>query len=123
MANSIDNRPWIYTTIAVIIGIVLWVTMASSNSGYIHIKYRDDTVNISASNFEYLNKSDSTVGGAWYDTNEKYMIIKLNDTYYHYCNFSNDEWSGLKVSNSLYTYYQSNIKGSYDCRVYHVPAY
>ena len=95
----------------------------SSSSGYVKIKYRDDKVNISLSNFEPLNKSDSTVKGAWYDSDKEYMVIKLGGTYYHYCGMPRSVWSGFKAASSPYSYYQDDIKGNFDCRENPVPRY
>ena len=112
----------IYVIAFIVIGLVVYV-LSTSNSGYVTVKYRDSKVNISASNFEPLNRSDSTVGGSWYDSSEQYMVIKLGDTYYHYCGMPSELWSQLKSSSSLYTTYQADIKGNYDCRTHRVPDY
>lgn len=95
-----------------------------SQSNYVNIKYRTDTVDIGAKYFESLNTSKSSfIRGAWYDSGNKYMVINLNGTYYHYCGLPSNTWSSFKVANSFGTYYNKSIKGSYDCRVNFVPNY
>ena len=124
MTQHKENYSWIYIGLAILIGgTILYVLFFSPSSGYVKIKYRDDKVNISASNFEPLNKSDSTVKGAWYDGNNEYMVIKLNGTYYHYCGMPNSAWRDFSSASSLYSEYQSDIKGNFDCRENTVPRY
>ncbi len=124
MTRHNDNYSWVYIGFAVLIGgaILYWLFLSPS-SGYVKIKYRDDKVNISTNNFEPLNKSDSTVKGAWYDSGNKYMVIKLGGTYYHYCGMPSEAWGNLKAASSSYDFYQDNIKGNFDCRVNPVPQY
>lgn len=126
MTQHKENYSWVYIGLAILIGVViLFAVFASSgsNSGYVNIKYREDKVNISASNFEPLDKSDTTVKGAWYDSVNEYLVIKLGSTYYHYCGMPNGTWSGLKSSASLDEYYQQDIKGNFDCRENPAPSY
>jgi len=124
MTQHKEDYSWIYIGLAVLIGgAILYFLLFTPSSGYVTIKYRNDKVNISASNFEPLDKSDSTVKGAWYDSGNEYMVIKLNGTYYHYCGMPSSAWSGLKAASSLYSYYQDDIKGNFDCRENPVPRY
>ena len=124
MTQQNKDFSWIYFGLAIIIGgAVIYFLFFSQSSGLVKVKYRDDKVNISASNFEPLNKSDSTVKGAWYDSGNKYMVIKLGGTYYHYCGMPSDAWSNLKAASTPYEFYQEDIKGNFDCRVNPVPQY
>ena len=124
MTQNKENYSWVYVWLAVLIGgAILYLLFFSSSSGYVKIKYRDDKVNISASNFEPLDKSDSTVKGAWYDSSNEYMVIKLGAVYYHYCSMPSGVWSSFKTTSSLYGYYQDSIKGNFDCRENPVPNY
>lgn len=124
MTGYKESYSWVYIGLAILIGgAILYFLFLSSNSDYVKIKYRDSKVNISTSNFESLGKSDSTVKDAWYDSSNKYMVIKLDVTYYQYCGMSNSEWGGLKNASSLYEFYQDNIKGNFDCRFNYVPQY
>lgn len=124
MTQHKEDYSWVYIGLAVLIGgAILYFFFLSPSSGNVTVKYRDDKVNISASNFEPLNKSDSTVKGAWYDDSNEYMVIKLGSTYYHYCGMPSSAWSGLKAASSPYEYYQDSVKGNFDCRVNPVPTY
>lgn len=124
MTQHKENYSWVYIGLAILIGVViLYAIFASPGSGYVNVKYRYDKVNISASNFEPLDKSDSTVKGAWYDSVNEYLVIKLGSTYYHYCGMPSSTWSGLKSSASLDAYYQQDIKSNFDCRENPIPSY
>lgn len=124
MTRHKENYSWVYIGLTVLIsGAILYFLFLSPNSGYVTVKYRDDKVNIAASNFEPLDKSDSTVKGAWYDSSNEYMVVKLNGTYYHYCGMPGSVWGDLKATSSPYDYYQDNIKGNFDCRKNPVPRY
>lgn len=126
MTDRREDYSWVYIGIGMfIVGAILYALFASStsSSGYIKIKYRDDKVNISTSNFEALNRSDSTVQGAWYDSGNEYMIIKLGSTYYHYCGMPSNAWYDIKSASELDEHYQNDIRGNYDCRVNKVPIY
>jgi len=124
MMQHKESNSWIYVGLAALIsGAILYLFFFSSDSGYVKIKYRDDKVNISASNFEPLDRSDSTVKGAWYDSSNEYMVIKLSGTYYHYCGIPDGAWRNFSSASSLYSAYQNDIKGNFDCRENPVPRY
>ena len=124
MTSHKENYSWLYIGLAVLIGgAILYFLFFSPSSCYVKVKYRDDKVNVAASNFTALDKSDATVKGAWYDSSNEYMIIKLSDTYYHYCGMPSSAWRDFSSASSLYRAYQSNIKGNFDCRVNPVPSY
>ena len=124
MTQHKENYSWVYIGLAVLIGgTILYWLFFSPSSGYVKVKYRDDKVNVAASNFTALDRSDATVKGAWYDGGNEYMIIKLRSTYYHYCGMSSSAWRDFSSASSLYSAYQDDIKGNFDCRVNPVPGY
>lgn len=84
---------------------------------YVEIKYKEDKVNLNNNSFEYLDTSKSSwIRGAWYDSQEKYMIIDLNGTKYNYYGMPNNVWEAFKRADSFGTFYNKNIKGIYDYR-------
>lgn len=110
----------------VVIGLFLFGLYAiffMGKPGYVDIKYRDDPVDVSSSSFEALENTDKTVKGAWYDSEEGYLVINLSGTYYHYCEMPSGEWNEFKLASEPYTYYENNLRGEYDCRVNRVPEY
>lgn len=91
---------------------------------YLTIKYRDTAVDVGDPRFEYLNTSKSSfVRGAWYDDDNKYMIINLRGTNYHYCGLPASTWSSFRKADSFGTYYNTYIYKNYDCRYNYVPTY
>ncbi|MDV7402381.1 KTSC domain-containing protein, partial [Arthrospira platensis SPKY1] len=84
---------------------------------YIYVKYRNTPVDIAAPYFEYLNTYGSSfINGAWYDAENKYMIIRLNGVYYDYCGIPIFVWQEFKNATSFGSYFNYRIKWNYDCR-------
>lgn len=109
---------------ALLIFALLIISGSAFGEKGVWVKYRNEYVNVWASNFEYLNTDVSSfICGAWYDDDNSYMIICLNGTYYHYCGMPKSAWQGFKKASSFGRYYNYHIKGSYDCRTGFVPPY
>ena len=124
MTSHKENYSWLHIGLAVLVGgAILYFLFVAPSSGYVKVKYRDDKVNIAASNFTALDRTDTTVKGAWYDGGNEYMIIKLGSAYYHYCGMPSSAWRDFSSASSLYSTYQDDIKGNFDCRVNPVPRY
>lgn len=89
---------------------------------YIDIKYRNSNVDVST--FEdFPAPWSSFVQKAWYDEDNQYMIINLNQINYHYCEVPRNIWTNFKNADSHWRYYNRYIKWNYDCRYNHTPAY
>ncbi len=100
-------------------------SVQQTQSKIVYVKYRDaGPVDLNHPDFEYQDTLKSSfVGGAWYDYTEDYMIIKLRDTYYHYCDLPSSIWSSFQKANSFGSFYESKIQGNYSCRNQEVPSY
>jgi hypothetical protein len=62
--------------------------------------------------FECTSISRSSfVNRICYDKTEKYMLILLHNTYYHYCGIDSDTVSQLLGAGSIGHFYNTNIKG------------
>jgi KTSC domain len=48
-----------------------------------------------------------------FDNAKSYMIIRLRDTYYHYCNIP----ESTVTADSMGRFFNSQVKKNYDCRV------
>mgnify|MGYP001817255708 CR=1 FL=1 len=90
---------------------------------WIDVKYRDTDVNVAAPYFVALGRSDATVWDAWYDSGNRYMVIVLGGTAYHYCSMPSSEWSNLQAAPDLYGQYEAAIRGNFDCRIFPEPTY
>jgi len=71
-------------------------------------------------------KERSDVTRICYDATERYMIIRLRSTYYHYCEIDPGTVQGLRSSDSKRQYFEARIKGSgsdgpFDCRTHPIP--
>jgi len=51
------------------------------------------------------------------------VIVNLAGTYYHYCEVPSAVFNNWRSADSMGQYYNSEIKGQYDCRVLRVPSY
>jgi hypothetical protein len=56
-----------------------------------------------------------------YDAAHSYMIVKLNETYYHYCDINSATVNTFNAADSMGRYFNASIKGHFDCRNGHVP--
>ncbi len=91
---------------------------------WLTVKYRPDPVDVADPRFVYLDGgSSSFVDGVFYDADNGYMIVSLNGTAYHYCGLPASVWSPLTTASSLGSFYNTRIKGRFDCRTGTVPEY
>jgi KTSC domain len=58
-----------------------------------------------------------------YDEKNTYMLINLSGTWYHYCEIDPGTVSSLLAADSMGRYFNTSIKGNFDCRTHRVPAY
>lgn len=87
----------------------------------VYVKYRGP-VDLAPFNCAWIARS-SFIERLCYDSRERYIVVDLQGTYYHYCEVPAaivDDW---KNSDSMGRFYNANIKGRYDCRLLHMPSY
>ena len=70
----------------------------------------------------------SLVERVCYDAAQRYMVILLKGTYYHYCEIGQGTVEAFLAADSMGRYFNANIKGNgsdgpFDCRTHMVPAY
>ena len=71
-------------------------------------------------------KESSDVSRICYDAAERYMVIRLKATYYHYCEIDAGTVKGLQAAGSKRQFFEARIRGSgsdgpFDCRTHVVP--
>jgi hypothetical protein len=88
---------------------------------WVSVQYRNGPVDVAS--FDHMAGSGSLVDGAWYDDDTGYLIVDLGAKSYHYCDVPASAWSGFVTATSKGTFYNSTLKGSYDCRTGTVPSY
>lgn len=59
-----------------------------------------------------------------YNEPGQYLVLRLNQTEYHYCGIPRDEVASFRSAESMGRFYNANIKGGpFDCRVNPVPSF
>jgi hypothetical protein len=107
-----------------ILGIAIALTVGLSGAALaeaVNVKYRGP-VDLAPFQCESVSRS-SLVTRVCYDRKEQYMIIGLQGTYYHYCEIDAGTVAALRGAESMGRFFNSNIKGRFDCRTHRVPAY
>lgn len=71
-------------------------------------------------------KESSDVSRICYDNAERYMLIQLKATYYHYCEIDAATVQGLQGAKSKRQFFEARIRGSgtdgpFDCRTHPIP--
>lgn len=85
----------------------------------IYVKYRGP---VSLAGFNCAATPESLVRRICYLPSEEYLIVLLDQTYYHYCMVPEPVAEDWSLSPSLGGFYNANVKGRYDCRLGGVPA-
>ena len=71
-------------------------------------------------------RESSDVSRICYDKVERYMVIQLKTTYYHYCEIDAATVQGLQTASSKRQFFETRIRGSgadgpFDCRTHPIP--
>ena len=92
--------------------------LGSAYAESVYVKYRGNT---SLDNFICRNTSSSFVHRICYQQQYSYVIVLLDRTYYQYCRVPDTSVNRWLNSSSKGSFYHSNIKGRFDCRLGGVP--
>ena len=106
--------------IATVLGLVL-TSGPPARSESVNVKYRG-LVDLAAFECENITRS-SFIDRVCYDAKKTYMLIQLNGTWYHYCEIDGDTVASFLVAASMGHYYNTSIKGRFDCRTHKIPVY
>jgi hypothetical protein len=99
----------------------LIVVAFAANAETVSVKYRG-AVDLATFDCKWIQRS-SFINRLCYDEKERYVIVALNGTYYHYCEVPEVTISSWMGASSMGRFYNSYIKGRHDCRVNYMPAY
>ena len=80
----------------------------------VYVKYRGM---VDLAGFSCTNTVSSLVQRVCYDARNRYMLIDLNGTFYHYCGIDGGTVSALLNADSKGRFFNASIKGRFDCRV------
>ena len=87
----------------------------------VQVKYRGP-VDLGPFDCTYVTRS-SFIHRVCFDKANSYMLINLAGTYYHYCEIDNGTVAALMSAESMGRFYNSAIKGHFDCRTHRIPTY
>lgn len=87
----------------------------------VFVQYRGE---VDLQSFDCSDVSRSSfINRVCYDRRLAYMLISLNQKFYHYCEIDPGTVKSLLAAPSMGAFYNSEIKGKYDCRTRHIPEY
>ena len=100
---------------------VLIAAVGPCRSETVDVKYRGP-VELAPFKCESIDRS-SFIRRVCYDAANSYMIIQLNETYYHYCDIDGVTVDAFEAAESMGRYFNASIKGHFDCQTGTVPSY
>lgn len=87
----------------------------------VYVKYRGE-VDLAPFACRDVSRS-SLVERLCYDQTERYVVVRLTGTYYHYCEVPADVVTRWLAADSMGRFFNANVKGNFDCRTNRVPPY
>ena len=106
-------------------GTVFWMVLviipSVSFSETVYVKYRGP-VDLTPFKCSWIFRS-SFINRLCYDPKEQYVIVKLQKTYYHYCEVPPGVVDAWTNADSMGRFYNSFVKGRFDCRTHYIPPY
>jgi hypothetical protein len=103
------------------VGYLAAIPSVLAGAEQVYVKYRGP-VDLSPFKCEWIERS-SLVKRLCYDAKEKYVVVNLTGTYYHYCEVPPGVVASWRSADSMGRFYNSSVKGSFDCRLLRMPAY
>ena len=105
-----------------VLNIIIFIFITTQLNA-VYVKYRG-IVDTNNGHFKHYDLSSSSlVNDLYYDSENRYVVVQLKSTYYHYCSVPSYVVDNWVSSYSLGRYYLQNIKGNYDCRYNFMPTY
>jgi hypothetical protein len=100
------------------IGLLLPLSVGAET---IVVKYRG-AVDLAPFRCEWIAGS-SVVNRLCYDPGNRYAIVLLQSTYYHYCGVPSDVMRSWRNAESKGHFFNAQVKGRFDCRASPPPNY
>jgi hypothetical protein len=79
----------------------------------VFVKYHGE---VDLKGFNCVEQPSSLVWRTCWKLSDRYLLVNLKGTWYHYCRMPPETVAAWRSSPSLGRYYLANIKGNYDCR-------
>lgn len=102
------------------IAVLIFAFLGPVSAESVFVKYRG---NVDLAPFKCVDTDRSGfIRRVCYDAAEQYMVILLQDTYYHYCEIGQATVTALMEAPSMGQYYNAHIRGvPFDCRTHRIP--
>ena len=104
----------LYVTIVLFAMYVVLCCAGIAQAETIFVKYRGM---VDLREFNCTNTESSFVHRICYKKADKYLVVLLTDTYYHYCQIPQDVVQQWLSADSKGKFYNTKIKGNFDCRL------
>jgi tetratricopeptide (TPR) repeat protein len=97
------------------------VTSINKTKELVSVKYQG-VVDVSNMQCQTITRS-SYINRLCYDADEEYVVVLLDNTYYHHCAVPENVVSSWLEADSMGRYYRNNVMGNFDCRLSTPPTY
>jgi hypothetical protein len=104
---------------------ILLLTCTIACAETVDVKYRGV---VDLKPFACKDAKSSFIDRTCYDAKNRYMLIQLKGTWYHYCEMPEAVYAQFIVADSMGRFFNQSIKGSgkdgpFDCRTKRAPTY
>jgi len=107
---------------AIVVAATIFAGLSSNSAAEsVAVKYRG-AVDLSTFDCQWHPES-SFVNRTCYDKKAQYALVSLNGVYYHYCEVPSRVVADWRAADSKGRFYNSAVKGRFDCRLSQVPSY
>jgi hypothetical protein len=100
----------------------LMFALATASAGAlaetVFVKYQGP---VDLKTFTCTDTESSLVHRICYQSEQSYLVVLLDQTYYHYCRIPSQEVTQWLNADSKGRFYLGNIKGNFDCRLGGIP--
>ncbi|MCH4246289.1 MAG: KTSC domain-containing protein [Acinetobacter populi] len=99
---------------------VLFILLLTTNAyaETVDVKYQGK---VDLSTFQCNTPNSSFVHRICYQSQNQYVVVLLEDTYYHYCRVPSQLVNQWRNAQSKGRFYNQYLKGRYDCRLGGIP--
>jgi hypothetical protein len=105
----------------VLLAALLGAVSSQASAETVMVKYRG-ALDLSNLQCQWVARS-SLIQRLCYDSQNEYVVVNLNGTYYHYCRVPAGVVSAGAAAPSMGQYFNASVKGRYDCRLNPPPPY
>lgn len=101
-----------------ILAVLLLLACSSAYTETVYVKYQGK---VDLSTFQCNTPKSSFVHRICYQSQTQYVVVLLEDTYYHFCRVPSQLVNQWRNAQSKGRFYNQYLKGRYDCRLGGIP--